>query len=180
MAAAMVAQAQQTRDFDGTWVLRIDGQNIFKLTLANGRVYMAWASHCDTGNYHGWILGYDATTLQQKSIFVTTPNGAQAGIWMSGEGASVDDDGNLYYVSGNGSFDANTGGPNYGETVLKLNRDLQVLDWFTPYNYDALNGSDLDLGAAGPLVADLDRVPAGTGHRPGSAALAAADVDDIR
>ncbi len=32
-----MCMAQQTSDFDGTWVLRLDGQNIFKLTLATER-----------------------------------------------------------------------------------------------------------------------------------------------
>src|SRR6266403_1081763 len=35
--AMRMCVAQQTSDFDGTWVLRLDGQNIFKLTLATER-----------------------------------------------------------------------------------------------------------------------------------------------
>jgi hypothetical protein len=122
------------------------------LTLANGMVYLASASHCDTGNYHGWVLGYDATTLAQKAVWVSTPNGAAGGFWMSGAGATVDAQGNLYVVSGNGDFDANTGGSDYGESIIKLSPNLSVMDWFAPFDSDMLNAGDLDLGSAGPLL----------------------------
>jgi hypothetical protein len=60
------------------------------LALVNGVVYIAWASHGDLDPYHGWILGFNATTLSRVSAFNTSPNAAEglgycrAGIWMSG------------------------------------------------------------------------------------------------
>ena len=39
------------------------------LLLYNNLVYAASASHCDWGPYHGWILAYDATTLEQKYVY---------------------------------------------------------------------------------------------------------------
>src|SRR5262249_29509908 len=56
------------------------------ITLANGQVYIAFSSYCDTGDYHGWVLAYDKTTLAQTHVFVDTPNGGQGGIWQSGQG----------------------------------------------------------------------------------------------
>src|ERR1700722_2221079 len=44
------------------------------LLLLNGVVYTAWSSHCDAGNYHGWIIGYDARTLHQTAVYTSTPN----------------------------------------------------------------------------------------------------------
>src|SRR5437764_7652727 len=43
------------------------------LTLVNGTVYVSFSSHCDWGPYHGWILGYDAVTLQQRVVYNDTP-----------------------------------------------------------------------------------------------------------
>src|SRR5216683_8226469 len=39
------------------------------LTLLNRFVYVTFSSHCHWGPYHGWILGYDATTLQQQVVY---------------------------------------------------------------------------------------------------------------
>jgi hypothetical protein len=123
------------------------------LTLANGTVYVAFASYCDTPPYHGWVLAYDAQTLAQKAAYNDTPNGGEGGIWMSGQGVSVDDAGDLYLVSGNGTFDGNTaGGVDHGSSFMKLSPDLTLLDWFAPYNFDALNAADLDLGCSGALL----------------------------
>ena len=73
------------------------------LLLYNNTVYVASASHCDWGPYHGWILGFDATTLNLKYTYNTTPDGWAGGIWMAGQGISVGKDGNLYVVTGNGT-----------------------------------------------------------------------------
>ena len=73
------------------------------LVLVKGVVYITWSSFCDLSPYHGWIIGYDASTLKQEVVYNDSANGDQAGIWMSGEGISADDDGNLYLSTGNGS-----------------------------------------------------------------------------
>jgi regulation of enolase protein 1 (concanavalin A-like superfamily) len=137
------------------------------LTLAGGVVYLAFASHCDFGNYHGWILGYDAHTLAQVANLNLTPNGKQAGIWQSGGGLSVDEDGDLYAVTGNGTFDGIGATPqSFGDSVVKLHPSaagLSIIDWFTPYNQDYLQQNDLDLGTDAPvLLPGTHRVIAGS------------------
>jgi hypothetical protein len=124
------------------------------LLLHEGIVYIAWASFCDAGPYHGWIIGYDAKTLEQRVVFNTTPDGSAGGIWMSGSGIAVDDDGSFYLTTGNGTADLG-GGSNYGEAFLKLRRQgntFQVADWFIPKNYCFLEEQDRDLGSAGVLL----------------------------
>lgn len=126
------------------------------LLLDRGIVYVAWASHCDTGPYHGLIAGYDSETLGLKYTFNATPNGGEGGIWQAGEGLSVDQDGFIYTITGNGTFSAHEGGTDYGEAFLKLKPgagpQLEVADWFTPFNYEALNAVDNDLGASGAML----------------------------
>ena len=125
------------------------------LVVVKGVVYLTWSSFCDLSPYHGWIIGYDASTLKQEVVYNDSPTGDQAGIWMSGEGISADDDGNLYLSTGNGSVGAH-GDPrdiiNRGESFLKLKRNgatLEVVSWFTPGNYEFLEKGDVDLGSSG-------------------------------
>ncbi|CAN5423813.1 hypothetical protein BH11ARM2_BH11ARM2_33600 [soil metagenome] len=120
------------------------------ITLANGRLYIASASHGDTRPYHGWILAYDEATLNYVGAFNTTPNGGLGGLWMSGQGPAIDEQGNLYVITGNGPFDPSVG--NYGDSVLKLDKDLNLLDYFTPFNQANLENWDEDLGSVGLLL----------------------------
>jgi hypothetical protein len=126
------------------------------LLLSNGAVYLTWASSCDVGPYHGWVMAYDARTLKQLAVFNTSPNAAESGIWQSDTGPAADEQGNIYVSTGNGAFDAATGrGRDYGDTVLKLKRDsgqLVVIDYFTPQNEQTLNSNDSDLGSGGPVL----------------------------
>lgn len=137
----------------GSWTFNARRENQRPaITLANGKIYIAWASHNDIGPYTGWIMAYDKTSLQQLHKFVATPDGNMAGIWQSGQGLTVDSDGNLYCMTGNGTFNKNTGGQSLGCSVLKLSPTLQLLSWFTPFNVNDLNARDDDLGSAGILA----------------------------
>jgi hypothetical protein len=137
----------------------IEGQRAALTLVVNGdtkTVYVAWASHGDNGPYHGLVVGYDATSLAQVAVFNVTPHGVQGGIWQSCDGPGVDADGNLFVLSGNGTFDANTGGDDYGDSFMKLapgtDRSLSVASYFTPSNQAMLDSDDLDLGSGGPLL----------------------------
>src|SRR5207244_7788127 len=79
------------------------------LLLANGYLYMAFGSHGDQRPYHGWVLSYDAATLQNVASFNVTPNGSGGGIWSSGQGLALDDSGYIYFMTGNATFTMNTG-----------------------------------------------------------------------
>jgi hypothetical protein len=142
-------------------VITFDGQRQNQrqgLTLVNGIVYVSFSSHCDWGPYHGWVLGYDASTLQQRVVYNATPNGYAGGMWESGTGMAADAAGNLYVVAGNGTV-GDAGDPtnltNRGESALKLVQSgstLQVASYFTPWDYQFLNDYDLDYGSVGALL----------------------------
>jgi hypothetical protein len=125
------------------------------LLLSNGLLYVAFASHCDNGPYHGWVFAYDAHTLSQRAIFNTTPNGGLGGIWHSGGGPAADGSGNVFVITGNGTFDgpSPTGSNNFGDTFLKLTSGaLTPSDFFTPFNQATLEANDQDLGSGAPLL----------------------------
>lgn len=60
------------------------------LALVNGVVYISFSSHCDLNPYHGWILGYDAQSLQQRYVYNDTPTGENGGIWECGMGIAAE------------------------------------------------------------------------------------------
>ena len=131
------------------------------LLLLNGVVYTTWASHCDQRPYTGWIIGYDASTLNQTGVLNVTPNGSYGGIWMSGSGPAADSQGNIYLLDGNGTFDTTldaNGFPSqgdFGNGFLKLsiqNGSLTVSDYFEMANQQEENDNDRDLGSGGTIL----------------------------
>jgi len=133
------------------------------LLLVNGVVYLGYASHCDFTPFHGWVFAYDASTLSQKSVFNTTPNGGVGdysglgggGLWASGSGLAADDMANIYLPTGNGVFDTTAPVVDFGDTILKMSlstTQLVVTDYFTPYQQSSLYTGDEDLGSGGVVL----------------------------
>jgi hypothetical protein len=140
------------------------------LTLLNGVLYVCYSGYADTDPYHGWILGFNASNLQLVSVLNTTPNvpaspdanQGEGGIWQTGDGL-VSDGTNLYVETANGDFDPTSG--DYSDSFLRITPDsttaanphltgygLNVADYFTPYNEQALADADSDLGSGGALL----------------------------
>jgi hypothetical protein len=133
------------------------------LLLLNGVVYIGWGSFGDIDPYHGWVMGYNASTLAQTTIFNTTPNGTRGAVWQSGGGLAADSSGYIYLQTANGTFDVNAGGVDFGDSFLKLSTTggLKVADDFTPDNQSMLETDDLDLGSGAGLL-----LPTQTGAHP--------------
>lgn len=131
------------------------------LLLSQGTLYIGFSA-C----FNGWLLSYDAVSLQQIAALDMSPNadgygqfGGAGGVWMGGGGPASDDQGNIFLSTGNGPYD---GGPEWGDSVLRVNSTLQVLDHFTPADFNFLQCSDVDMGAGGVLlVPGKSRVIAG-------------------
>jgi hypothetical protein len=130
------------------------------LLISNGVVYTSWGSHCDSGNYAGWVLAYNETTLAQVGVLNVVPNGNDGGIWSAGSGPAVDSDGNLFLLIGNGTFDSSlnpSGFPingDYGNAMVKISTSgaLAVADYFTMSNSVSESNGDTDFGSAGLLL----------------------------
>lgn len=141
------------------------------LDFYNGYVYVGFASHGDNGVWHGWLMAYNAATMEQSSVFCATPNGEGAGIWGSGAGLPIDDDatgGRMFLVTGNGTVNTNElplgANTEYGESIIDIslaNGGLTPTDVFSSYNAPALNTEDVDQGSGGVLM-----IPDQTGAYP--------------
>jgi hypothetical protein len=142
------ASSGGTVTFDALYHLNRPG-----LLLLNGVVYVAFGAVGDIPPFHGWLMGYDASTLQQVSVFNASPDGEAAGIWAGGQALAADGH-SIFLTTGNGTFDGDSGGRNWGNSFLRLNasQGLAVTDYFTPNNQDYLSAADLDVGGGGPMV----------------------------
>ncbi len=131
------------------------------LLLTKGSVFVAFGSHCDAGRYHGWIFGYDAANVSRPTgIYNTTPNGKGGAIWQAGGGLTADDAGNIYLLTGNGSYERPAASAtmvrNLGTSFIRVSGagtgTLTTGSWFTPYNVQSLDSRDQDLGSSGALL----------------------------
>ncbi len=131
------------------------------LLIANGLVYTAWSSHCDAFPYTSWVMSYNQTTLAQVNVLNLTPNGNDGALWNAGAGPAADGSGNVYVLTGNGTFDSTlTGGGfpsngDYGNAFVKMSTSggsLAVADYFTMSNTASESGADEDLGSGGLIL----------------------------
>jgi hypothetical protein len=163
---------------EGRQVLRFDATKELPrpaLLLTRGTVFVAFGSYMDIMPYHGWVMAYDAASLQQLGVFVTTANDGAGGIWQAGQGLAADPDGYVYAMTGNGGFNADKGGANVSDSFVKLSLDrnvtggssLRLVDWFASFWNDFPQGHctvggqpttnciaswDADQGSAGPVL----------------------------
>ena len=138
------------------------------LNLANGYLYATTSGYIgDREPYVGHVVAVhlsDGVT----HVFNTLCSGVhkliapascaeqRSGIWSRG-GVVVDPDpamhGQLYVATGNGHFDANAGGADYGDTVIALSPDAStVAGSYTPATYTKLEEQDGDLGCTNPAL----------------------------
>ena len=137
------------------------------LAFIGGKVYVPFSAHEDAIPYHGWVIVYKASNVQQQlAVFNTTPNGlngADGGIWGGGGAPAIDSGGDVYVSTGNGVFDEAPPPPNndYGDSLLRLHFfngstangvNLSIAGWFTPYDQAQLAKYDTDLGSGATVL----------------------------
>jgi hypothetical protein len=137
------------------------------LIETSGNIYAGFASWCDINSNvsRGWVLGWNAGTLASigaadliNQLPRTPDNFFLSSVWMSGSGIASDDQGNLFFVTGNTDYNGKEYNATYNlaESVIKMSTDLTMVeDHFTPTGpngWRALDKYDADFGAAGVLL----------------------------
>ncbi|SPF41783.1 conserved exported hypothetical protein [Candidatus Sulfopaludibacter sp. SbA4] len=134
----------------------------------DGRLlYVPFGAYNDLGA--GWMVAVDTATPALASAFAGAPSSAafaNGGMWASG-GPAVDDSGNLYSTTGNGTTDT-TDVPGYwGQSVLVWGpgTPLELVGTYTPWNYCQMDLGDIDLaGGAAVILPDFSSTDTSTPH----------------
>jgi outer membrane protein assembly factor BamB len=122
------------------------------LTLANGRVYVAFGGLAgDCGPYRGSVVGVPATG-RGAIISYVVPTSREAGIWATG-GLVLAPGNSLYLSTGNGAADSAGAAYDRSDSVTQLTPDLRVIGFFAPATWADDNAHDLDLGSTQPALA---------------------------
>jgi len=124
------------------------------LLLDNGVLYLAFGSNgCNDGN-SGWVLSYDADSLQQVGVFNTSPDSGLTSIWQTGGGITADSGGSIFASTAeSNNYDPPSGGQSYSNSILKLTPGaVNLNDFFTPWSVSFLNSHDLDVSTTSPIA----------------------------
>ncbi len=149
------------------------------LLLLNGIIYIGFGAHQDLGPWHGWLLAYNASTLQQRAVYCSSPNASGSGIWLSGEALAADvvdpvnaPYGRIFLPTGNGLYSAAPPYDNtmsYGDADVRIDltnlinaptnitsttfpQQMPAIDSFAPSNQATLDSQDKDMGAGAPVI----------------------------
>jgi outer membrane protein assembly factor BamB len=122
------------------------------LGLSNANVYVPFGGlFGDCGNYHGWVIGAGAADGRQRAAY-QVPTQREGAIWAA---TSFNAAGDVFAATGNGSSTSDFDGAN---AVVRLSQDLKLLDFFAPSDWADLSRRDADLGSAGPILLDNNRI----------------------
>ncbi len=150
--SAQVSPAKNSDSVNGVLTMSQSCLQRTALLLDNATLYFGFSA-CGSG----WLVAYDEPTLTQKGVFAVGPNNdgngeylGDGGIWMAGDGPVADGAGGIYVTTGNGPY--NSASNAYGDSILHLDSSLNLKDWFTPQDYEAMQCSDQDLSGGGLMM----------------------------
>ena len=155
-------------DLEGTLSRNGNGNRMFQGGEAHQRpallhygqyIYAGFASHCVEYNFTGWVMGWDKSTGANVEAYAMEggpePNSVKGGgVWMSGGGLASDNQGSMFFATGNGyasQLDGISVAGRQPPTALeeaavhmKINDDgtLNVVDFFMPWEKKQLDGAD--------------------------------------
>jgi len=128
------------------------------LLKVGNEIVLGFGSQCDIRPYHGWLMGYDATTLQQNRVHITTPNGGEGSIWNGGVGLNADENGDIYYPAAD-AYDRSltpwNGAENEADSLVRLHDNgtsWERASMFTTFDAPTWSPQDLSFGNGGGIL----------------------------
>jgi outer membrane protein assembly factor BamB len=119
----------------------------WSLNLVDNVLYTNTSQGCN-GARSG-VYAMDLGAADHPTQFFKAANGG-AGIWGRA-GVAAGHHGMVFAQTGDGSYDASRG--QFPDTILQLSeKDLKLVDYFTPANHTYLTRKDLDMGSMSPTV----------------------------
>jgi len=118
------------------------------LNLVDGVLYTVLAQGCGQ-----WLSGFYSVDVRDRHHPVIhqmlLSNTDTGGVWGRG-GAVIGTNGRVYGSTADGVFDPAAG--DYSDTEIAVSqKDLTLLDYFLPLNWQYIRRKDFDLGAASPV-----------------------------
>jgi DNA-binding beta-propeller fold protein YncE/PKD repeat protein len=167
-------------------------------------LYVTFGGYVDSAP--GWLVAIDTQLPAVVSAFSGAPStvaSADAGMWAS-SGVAIDNTGNVFSTTGNGSTNNETTPGYWGNSLLAWNPGVpfSLQGTYTPFNYCLMDSNDTDLAGGGAMLVpglaatgtstpnlvafggkqgniylvDRDHLPGGLALRPGCATDASLDL----
>ena len=130
-------------------------------------LYIPFGAYFDSAT--GWMVVADTQTPALASAFSAAPSSvafANGGMWASA-GPAVDDQGNVYSTTGNGTLNTTSVPGYWGQSILVWGAGLplRLTGTYTPWNYCQMEKNDIDLAGGGVIVLpDLGAANTSTPH----------------
>ncbi len=120
----------------------------WSLQFIDGVIYTSLSQGCggaESGIYSMHIQDPPRPIIRQ--LLISKKGGA--GVWGRG-GPVVGKNNRIYALAGDGEFNPSTG--EFGSSVVASPlRNLEVVDYYTPTNWQEINKYDLDMGSSSPV-----------------------------
>lgn len=122
------------------------------LALDGNDVIIGYGSYGDCKIYWGWVVAAPTSGVGPlKSYQVDSEEGHDSGsIWGSGNAPYVNPSGDVFVASANGNSGV-TMHFDYNDSLLDLNPNLELVQFWAPENWEELDREDWDLGSSEPL-----------------------------
>jgi outer membrane protein assembly factor BamB len=118
------------------------------LALDAGRIVIGYGSYGDCNTYWGWLVSAPESGAGPLQVFQVDQNHEEGSIWASGNAPLIEPDGDIYVATANGVSGSVF---EYGDAVLRLDSNLDLLESWAPENWEELDMKDLDLGSSNPV-----------------------------